>query len=42
MSSLVTHRATFSGYGAGNPRTMCWKPASMASAIESRVLLGWS
>src|SRR5258708_10368035 len=21
MSSLVTHRATFSGYGAGNPRT---------------------
>jgi hypothetical protein len=42
MSSWVTHRATFSGYGAGNPTTMCGKPASMASAIASRVLLGWS
>ncbi len=41
MSSLVIQRATSSGYGAGNPRTMCWNPASMASAIESRVLPGW-
>jgi len=42
MHSSVIHRATFSGYGGCKPRTMCWKPASIASAIASRVLLGWS
>ena len=41
-SSLAAQCATLSGYGAGSPRTMCRKPASTASAIESRVLVGWS
>lgn len=42
MSSLVIQRATFSGYGAVNHRMMCWKPASMACAIESRIVTAWS
>ena len=33
MSSLATQRAAFPGYGGGSPRTMCWKPTPMASAI---------
>ena len=41
-SSPATQRATFSGYGANNPRMMCWKPASTAFPIESRVAAGWS
>jgi hypothetical protein len=41
ISSLTTQRATWSGYGADNPRTMCPKPASMASAIAPRVA-SWS
>jgi hypothetical protein len=42
MSSLAIQLATFSGYGARSPRTMCWKPALMACVIACWVVAGCS
>jgi hypothetical protein len=42
MRRSATHAATPAGYGAGNPRTRCEKPASTAWSIARRVPSGSS